>query len=62
MAWRAEKSRSFPGGTWTQRDGESQFIGFGRSHMEVSYNKGTPKWIMYLENPIKLDDLGVPVF
>ena len=27
--------------------------------MDVSKNKGTPKWMVYfMENPIKMDDLG----
>ena len=32
--------------------------------MGVSKNKGTPKWMVYfMENPIKMDDLGVfPLF
>ena len=25
-------------------------------------NKGTPKWTVYNQNPIKMDDLGVPLF
>ena len=24
----------------------------------VSKNRGTPKWMVYMENPIKMDDLG----
>ena len=28
------------------------------SHLGVSKNRGTPKWMVY--NPIKMDDLGVP--
>ena len=29
----------------------------------VSKNKGTPKWMVkIMENPIKMDDLGVPLF
>ena len=28
--------------------------------MGVSKNRGTPKWMVY--NPIKIDDLGIPVF
>ena len=29
----------------------------------VSKNRGTPKWMVYtMENPIKMDDLGVPLF
>ena len=30
--------------------------------MGVSENRGTPKWMVYKENPIKMDDLGVPLF
>ena len=31
--------------------------------MEVSKNRGTPKWMVkIMENPIKMDDLGVPPF
>ena len=34
-----------------------------RKHMDVSKNKGTPKWMVkIMENPIKMDDLGVPLF
>ena len=32
------------------------------SYMGVSKNRGTPKWMVYMENPIKMDDLGVPPF
>ena len=28
----------------------------------VSKNRGTPKWMVYNGNPIKMDDLGVPLF
>ena len=29
----------------------------------VSENRGTPKWMVkIMENPIKMDDLGVPLF
>ena len=33
-------------------------------YMGVSKNRGTPKWMVYIimENPIKMDDLGVPLF
>ena len=32
-------------------------------YMGVSKNKGTPKWMVkIMENPIKMDDLGVPLF
>ena len=30
--------------------------------MDVSENRGTPKWMVYNGNPIKMDDLGVPLF
>ena len=31
--------------------------------MSVSKNKGTPKWMVkIMENPIKMDDLGVPIW
>ena len=32
-------------------------------NMGVSKNRGTPKWMVkIMENPIKMDDLGVPLF
>ena len=32
-------------------------------HMGVSKNRGKPqKWMVYNENPIKIHDLGVPLF
>ena len=31
-------------------------------YMGVSKNRGTPKWMVYKETPIKMDDLGVPLF
>ena len=30
--------------------------------MGVFKNRGTPKWMVIMENPIKMDDLGVPLF
>ena len=30
--------------------------------MDVSKNSGTPNWMVYMENPIKMDDLGIPLF
>ena len=30
--------------------------------MGVSINGGTPKWMVYRENPTEMDDLGVPPF
>ena len=30
--------------------------------MDVSKTRGTPKWMVkIMENPIKMDDLGVPI-
>ncbi len=35
----------------------------GDTFMGVSKNNGTPKWMVkIMENPIKMDDLGVPLF
>ena len=34
----------------------------GSHHLGVSKNRGTPKWMVYKGNPIKMDDLGVPIF
>ena len=32
-------------------------------HIGVSKNRGTPKWMVkIMENPIKMDDLGGPLF
>ena len=30
--------------------------------MGVSKNRGIPKWMVFMENPIKMDDFGVPLF
>ena len=30
--------------------------------MGVSKNRRIPKWMVYNGNPIKMDDLGVPLF
>ncbi len=32
------------------------------AHMDASKNRGTPKWMVYSGKPIKMDDLGVPLF
>ena len=38
-------------------------LGTTRGYMGVSKNRGTPKWMVkIMENPIKMDDLGVPLF
>ena len=32
-------------------------------YSDVSKNRGTPKWMVkIMENPIRMDDLGVPLF
>jgi len=32
-------------------------------YMGVSKNRGTPKWMVkIMENPMKMDDLGIPLF
>ena len=36
--------------------------GFWKSQLEVSENWGTPKWMVDMENPIGMDDLGLPPF
>ena len=33
-------------------------IVFQRNQMGVSKNRGTPKWMGQMENPINMDDLG----
>ena len=42
----------------------SLFLGvFHKQNMGVSKIRGTPKWMVkIMENPIKIDDLGVPLF
>ena len=46
-----------PENQWNEKDS------FWRTYMGVSTNRGTPKWMVKkMENPIKMDDLGVPLF
>ena len=42
-------------------DSEDDVFSFGR-YMGVSKNSGTPKWMLIMENPIKMDDLGYHYF
>ena len=46
------------------RDHEKQHLNINRErcHKGVSKNRGTSKWMVYNGNPIKMDDLGVPLF
>ena len=39
------------------------FLAIKFGHLDVSKNIGTAKWMVkIMENPIKMDDLGVPLF
>ena len=33
-----------------------------RGYMDVSKNRGTPKWMVYNGKLVKMDDLGIPLF
>ena len=33
-----------------------------KTDMDVSKNRGTPKWILKWKTILKMDDLGVPLF
>ena len=62
--WSADSARS--GATFQsvassfKRQRDRDVVG---THLGVSINGGTPKWMVYLlENPIKVDDLGVAPF
>ena len=37
-------------------------MAYFNSYMGVSEDSGTPKWMVYNGNSIKMDDLGVPLF
>ena len=41
-----------------------QELNYHQQHVDVSQNRGTPKWMVkIMENPIKMDDLGgFPIF
>ena len=38
------------------------FFFMQETYMGASKNRGTPKWMIYKGNPIRIDDLGVPLF
>jgi len=40
---------------------ENALLG-GFNYMGASKNCGTPKWMVYNGKPLKMDDLGVPLF
>ena len=47
--------------TWIGRPSSTTLSLMG-DYMDVSKNSGTPKWMVkIMENPIKMDDLGVPL-
>ena len=54
--WVSSKAWGDVGSGWKKRGNG------GDIHMGVSKNRGTPKWMIYMEIPIKMDDLGVPPF
>ncbi len=48
---------------WLPVHDASEFEQVWALHVGVSKNRCTPKWMMkIMENPIKMDDLGVPLF
>ena len=52
-----------PAVTWDfSQAGPSLCLMISWDEMGVSKNRGTPKWMVYSGNPIKIDDLGVPLF
>ena len=58
--------RFYRGTYWTGRlcgvrSGQG-FTTVPETNMSISKNRGTPKWMVYNGNPIKIDDLGVPLF
>ena len=70
--WWSWGSTDEPKKTWPTQGGESKndgnflrcsFYYPRRFHVGVSKNKGTPKWMVkIMENPIKMDDVWVPLF
>ena len=42
---------------------KKNLVDVSQIYMGVSKNRGIPKWMVkIMENPIKMDDLGVPLF
>ena len=39
-----------------------EYVVSGTINVGVSKNRGTPKWMVIMEHPMKMDDLGVPLF
>jgi len=65
--WRIESSsgayRIASGAERKKRDDPKGVFGkICGKYMVVSKNSGTPKRMVYMETPIKMDDLGVPPF
>ena len=53
-----------PDPTWRRLKNDEKMFGKNkRKYVGGSKNGGTPKWMVkIMENPIKMDDLGVPLF
>ena len=57
------KSEGIKGGLLKIHKGWSKSYIYIYIYMGVSKNRGTPKWMVkIMENPIKMDDLGVHLF
>ena len=57
--WNPFKSEESPFLSFNSQPGKNTHTHTHICHLDVSKNRGTPKWMVYLmENPIKMDDLG----